>query len=227
MSDQDVRILIIDDEAAIRTILRVNLESGGFRVDEADTGEAGLARTAAFHPHMIILDLGLPDISGLEVLKQLRTWTSIPILILTVTDDIATKVQLLDAGADDFLTKPFNIPELLARVRVGLRNRRALEATPVFNSGGLEIDLNKATVKREGEEIRLTTTEFELLKVLVREQGKVVPQKKLLSEVWGPAMSHQVHYLRIYFAQIRKKIERDPSAPEHILTEPGVGYRIV
>jgi two-component system KDP operon response regulator KdpE len=227
MSADEVRILIIDDEPTIRGVLKLNLKTAGFRVAEADSGKAGLELTASFHPHLVILDLGLPDINGLEVLKQLRRWTAIPILILTVTDDSATKVSLLDAGADDYLTKPFGMPELLARVRVGLRNRRSLEATPVFTSGSLEIDLNLRTVKISGREVKFTATEFELLKILVRDHGKVVPQQQLLTEVWGAMSSHQSHYLRIYFAQIRKKIEDDPSAPQHILTEPGVGYRIV
>lgn len=227
MSSDEIRILVIDDEAAIRNMLRVNLEGSGFKVESADTGQAGLDRTASFHPHLILLDLGLPDMNGMEVLKRLRSWTSIPILILTVTDDSATKVNLLDAGADDYLTKPFVIPELMARVRVGLRNRRALEATPVFRSGSLEIDVNNRTVRVDGREVKFTATEFELMKVLVRDQGKVVSQSQLLKEVWGPMASDQSHYLRIYFAQIRKKIEVDPSSPKHIITEPGVGYRLV
>ena len=227
MSTEEVRILVIDDEPAIRSVLRLNLESNGFKVKEADSGKAGLEKTASYHPHLVILDLGLPDMNGLDVLKSLRTWTTIPILILTVTDDAGTKVALLDAGADDYLTKPFGMPELLARVRVGLRNRRSLEATPLFVSGELAIDLNLRTVKRAGKEIKLTATEFALIKILVRDHGKVVPQQQLLTEVWGVLSSQQSHYLRIYFAQIRKKIEVDPSSPQHILTEPGVGYRIV
>lgn len=224
---EEMRILIVDDEAAIRNMLCLNLESHGFKVDTANSGLAGLEKAASFHPHLIILDLGLPDIGGLEVLKRLRQWTSIPILILTVTDDESAKVTLLDAGADDYLTKPFGVPELMARIRVGLRNRRAIEATPVFKSGELEIDLNTGAVMANGNEVKLTNTEFEIIKILVREQGKVVPQQKLLSDVWGAASVHQSHYLRIYIAQLRKKIEANPSTPKHILTEPGVGYRII
>lgn len=227
MSTDETRILVIDDEAPIRNLLRLNLEKHGFRIGEADSGKAGLEKAASFHPHLVILDLGLPDMSGLDVLKHLRKWTAIPILILTVTDEEATKVSLLDAGADDYLTKPFSIPELLARIRVGLRNRRVLEATPVFHSGALDVDLNLGTVKVNGVEVKLTSTEFELLKVLVRENGKVVPQQQLLKEVWGPAAVEESHYLRIYVGQLRKKIEADSSAPKHIVTEPGVGYRLV
>ena len=227
MSADEVRILIVDDELAIRNVLRLTLESQKFRIEEAETGAKGLEKAASFHPHFIILDLGLPDMNGLEVLKRLRTWTTIPILILTVTDEEALKVALLDAGADDYLTKPFGGPELLARIRVGLRNRRSIEATPVFESGTLRIDLNAMTVFRENEQIKLTTTEFELLKALVRDQGKPVSQAKLLTSVWGANAVHQPHYLRIYIAQLRKKIEHDPSSPKHILTESGIGYRIV
>ena len=227
LKKDEVRILVIDDEPVIRNMLRLNLESAGFKIGEADSGHSGLELAATFHPHLIILDLGLPDIDGLEVLKRLRTWTSIPILILTVTDDEEMKVSLLDAGADDYLTKPFSLPELMARIRVGLRNRRSLEATPVFQSGELEVDINGATVKVSGREVKLTTTEYELLKILVREQGKVVPQHLLLVGVWGPNAAEQFHYLRIYIGQLRKKIEVAPSTPKHILTEPGVGYRLV
>lgn len=227
MIEPKLRILIIDDEASIRNLLRINLENHDFTMDEAENGKKGAAQAATFHPHLIILDLGLPDMSGLEVLKQLRAWTTIPIIILTVTDDEETKVKLLDAGADDYLTKPFGIPELLARVRVCLRHHQKAEATPVFTSGKLSIDLNQKTVQQRGHAVKLTTTEFALLALLVRHQGKVVPQTQILTEVWGPNAKEFTHYLRIYIGQLRKKIEKDPSSPKHILTEPGVGYRIV
>jgi len=227
MIAEPVRILVIDDEPAIRNLLRLNLESQGFVMTQAETGEAGLRAAEIFHPHLIILDLGLPDLSGFEVLKRFRAWTSIPILILTAAEDEDTKVDLLDAGADDYLTKPFGIPELLARIRVGLRNRRAIEATPVFRSGSLQVDVNQSICKMGDTVVKLTATELELLKILVREQGRVVSQKQLLTEVWGPHSLEQTQYLRIYIAQLRKKIELNPSSPQHILTEPGVGYRIV
>lgn len=227
MSADEIRILIIDDEPAIRNVLRLTLETQDFKIKDADSGTKGLELAASYHPNFIILDLGLPDMNGLEVLKHLRTWTTIPILILTVTDDEATKVALLDAGADDYLTKPFGAQELLARVRVGLRNRRSGEATPVFESGNLKIDLNASTVAIGGELVRLTATEFELLKSLVRDHGKPVSQARLLTDVWGANAVSQPHYLRIYIAQLRKKIEQDPSSPTHILTDSGIGYRIV
>jgi len=221
------RILIVDDEPAIRDLLRINLGTHDFETSEASTGEVGLKKAADFHPHLIIVDLGLPGLGGLEVLKKLRSWTTIPIIILTVTDDEKTKVTLLDAGADDYLTKPFGIPELLARVRVALRHHNKVEATPIFKSGDLEIDLNQHLVKVQNKTVKLTSTEFALLGHLVRNQGKVVPQTQLLIDIWGPNSADQVHYLRIYIGQLRKKIEKNSSNPEHVLTEPGVGYRIV
>lgn len=227
MSEKKVRILIVDDESAIRNILRVSLVNEGFEIAEAGSGKDGLERAAEFHPHLIILDLGLPDLNGLEVLKSLRKWTTIPVIILTVTDDEPTKVALLDAGADDYLTKPFGTPELLARVRVSLRHHGAVEATPIFISGDLEVDLNRRQVKSRSETVKLTATEYDLLSVLIRNHGRVVPQVQLLTGVWGKAAADQSHYLRIYIAQLRKKIEIDSAHPLHILTEPGIGYRIV
>ncbi len=223
----DVRILIVDDEPAIRNLLKISFLSGGFKVEEAENGEQGLKRASEFHPHLIILDLGLPDIDGLYLLKELRKWTKVPVIVLTVSDDEKSKVTLLDAGADDYLTKPFGVPELLARVRVALRNHGLVEATPIFKSKGLEVDLNQRSVKVDNIAVKLTNTEFELLAVLVRENGKVIPQVQILKQIWGAAFKDQIHYLRIYINQLRKKIELDPSHPEHIITEPGVGYRIV
>jgi two-component system KDP operon response regulator KdpE len=224
--DGKARILIIDDELAIRNLLRLSLTNQGFEIADADRGQLGLDKATEFHPHLIILDLGLPDMGGLEVLKGLRKWTTIPVIILTVNDDETTKVALLDAGADDYLTKPFGTPELLARVRVALR-RHGQEATPVFKSGDLEIDLSVRQVKVGSLNVKLTATEFELLSVLVRNQGRVVPQAQLLTEVWGKFATEETHYLRIYVGQLRKKIESDSSHPKHILTDPGIGYRIV
>ena len=220
------RILIVDDEPAIRNILRLSLMNQGFEIAEAENGQNALDQAAQFHPHLVILDLGLQDMNGLEVLKSLRQWTTVPVIVLTVSDEESTKVALLDAGADDYLTKPFGTPELLARVRVSLRNHGAVEATPIFKSGDLEIDLSKREVKIKTELIKLTATEFNLLSILVRNQGKVVPQTQLLKGVWGEHASDQTHYLRIYVAQLRKKIEIDTAHPQHILTEPGIGYRI-
>lgn len=227
MTEAKPRVLVIDDEAAIRKMLHLSLVNQGFELAEADSGRGGLDKAAEFHPHIVILDLGLPDISGLEVLKSLRKWTAIPVIILTVTDDESTKVLLLDAGADDYLTKPFGTPELLARIRVSLRHHNSLEATPIFKSGDLEVDLNKRQVKVGLEIVKLTATEYDLLSALIRNPGKVVPQAQLLEGVWGKNAADQTHYLRIYVAQLRKKIEVDTSHPAHILTEPGIGYRIV
>lgn len=220
------RILVIDDEAAIRKLLKANLEAHSYDVHGAESGAAGLEAATEFHPNAVILDLGLPDMNGLDVLKKLREWTQVPVIVLTVSDDEGTKVRLLDAGADDYLTKPFSLPELLARVRVVLRTRN-MEATPVFHSGDLDVDLNRHEVKVDGGVVKLTTTEFAILSRLVRGNGKVVPQTQLLTEIWGPNAADQSHYLRIYVGHLRKKLEKDPSSPKHLLTEPGVGYRLV
>lgn len=223
----DVRVLVIDDEASIRHLLKGSLSTHGYVVGEAENGAVGIQKAAEFHPHLIILDLSLPDIQGIEILKELRKWTKVPILVLTVSDDEKTKVRLLDAGADDYLTKPFSVPELLARMRVARRNIGMIEATPIFSSGNLEVDLNHRTVKVDGEIVKLTHTEFQVLAVLVRERGKVVPQSQILREIWGPASQEEGHYLRIYINQLRKKLEAEASHPKHIITEPGVGYRLI
>lgn len=223
----EVRILIIDDEAAIRNLLKTNLAPKGYKVQEATDGLSGIRSAKDFHPHLILLDLGLPDMHGSEVLKELRTWSRVPIIILTVTDSEDTKVRLLDAGADDYLTKPFGVKELDARVRVALRNVGLIEATPVFKSAELEIDISNRIVKVRNEEVKLTNTEFEVLLRLARDPGKVIAQAVLLKQVWGVTSEGQSHYLRIYINQLRKKLEQNPTQPEHILTEPGVGYRLI
>lgn len=220
------KILIIDDEAAVRNVVKLALTAGHI-LSEAANGAEGLEKASSFHPNVVILDLGLPDMNGLEVLKKLRSWTTIPIIILTVTDDEKTKVALLDAGADDYLTKPFGPEELQARIRVALRHTGLIEATPVFQSGNLSVDLNQKSVLVSGVPVKLTNTEYEVLARLVRDHGKVVPQIQLLRQIWGTAEKDQSHYLRIYINQLRKKIELNPSEPIHILTEPGVGYRLV
>jgi two-component system, OmpR family, KDP operon response regulator KdpE len=221
------RILIIDDEAAVRNVVKMALANAGHSIAEAATGAEGLDKASSFHPNLIILDLGLPDLNGREVLKQLRSWTTIPVIVLTVTDDEKTKVALLDSGADDYLTKPFGPDELLARIRVALRHTGMIEATPIFESGDLKVDLNKKTVLVSENQIRLTSTEYAVLSRLVRDHGKVVSQIQLLKEIWGTTAKDQSHYLRIYINQLRKKIESNPSEPVHILTEPGVGYRLI
>jgi two-component system KDP operon response regulator KdpE len=221
------RILVVDDESAIRDMLSVHLSANDFQVGLAVNGSDALMKASEFHPHLIILDLGLPDMNGLIVLQKLRVWTDIPVVVLTVNDDEQKKVELLDAGADDYLTKPFSVPELLARIRVGLRRHHLAEATPIFKSGNLEVDLNQHKVKVGGLLVKLTSTEYELLSRLIRENGRVVPQSQLLNDVWGPQSLDQIQYLRIYIGLLRKKLEADPSAPAHILTEPGVGYRLI
>jgi two-component system KDP operon response regulator KdpE len=223
----DIRILIIDDEPTIRNVLKLSLEANGYSICEASSGKSGIIKCSDFHPHLVILDLGLPDLNGLEVLKELRKWSRVPIIILTVTDDEQTKVRLLDAGADDYLTKPFGAKELLARVRVALRNVGLIEATPIFKSEDLEVDLSQRKISVAGKEIKLTVTEYKVLSRLVRDHGKVIPQAQLLKQIWGSLAEEESHYLRIYINQLRKKIEINPSEPKHILTEPGVGYRII
>ncbi len=225
--NNDIRILLIDDEQAIRKIVRMSLEANGYQISEAIDGKSGIEKVSHFHPHLVLLDLGLPDINGLDVLKALRKWTRVPIIILTVTDQEQVKVQLLDAGADDYLTKPFGTNELLARVRVALRNIGLIEATPVFKSDELEVDLSRRNVIVSGKEVKLTATEYEVLSRLVRDHGKVVSQTQLLKQIWGSLAEDQSHYLRIYVNQLRKKIEKNPSEPKHLLTEPGVGYRLI
>ncbi len=227
MAEMKPRVLIIDDEPSIRTMLKAALTAHGYEVFEAATGAEGVSSASVFHPHLIILDLGLPDISGVQVLQQLRSWTMVPVIVLTVTDAEDSKVSLLDKGADDYLTKPFGLQELLARIRVGLRNKDLIEATPTFSSGDLYVDLNAHKVLVNGIPAKLTTTEYELLSHLIRSRGKVVSQNQLLKEIWGPNAEDQGHYLRIYIGQLRKKLESDPSSPKHIITEPGVGYRII
>ena len=220
------RVLVIDDEQAIRKLLKASLESAGYQVFEAKNAEDGLREAIAQRPELVVLDLGLPDKGGAEVLKRLREWSQVPVLILTVQDDEAEKVALLDAGADDYLTKPFGVPELLARLRVLERHSQRSEGEPVHKFGDLAIDLGAHVVKLKGSELRLTSTEFEFLKVLAQHAGKVVTQRQILKEVWGPNSVEHTHYLRIYAAQLRKKIEADPANPQWIITEPGVGYRL-
>jgi two-component system KDP operon response regulator KdpE len=221
-----VRILVIDDELAIRRLLKISLEAEGHIYIEAGTGRAGLVAAATQRPDIVILDLGLPDMDGSVVLNRLREWSPVPVIVLTVKDSETDKVALLNAGADDYLTKPFGVPELLARVRVALRHRQSAIAEPVLRTADLQIDFTDRTVSIRGELVRLTATEYELLKILAQHAGKVVTQRQLLRDVWGPQAVDQSQYLRVYIAQLRKKLERDPSSPDLIITEPGVGYRL-
>jgi len=220
------RVLVIDDERAIRRMLRVSLESEGYQVVEADSGEEGLVLAANARPELILLDLGLPDLGGEMVLRRLREWSKVPVIILTVRDRDADKVELLDAGADDYVTKPFSPPELLARMRAALRHVSAGAGASTITSGLLEIDLARRVVLRDRKEIHLTATEYEILRHLALNLGKVVTQRQLLLQVWGPQAVEQTQYLRVHVGQIRKKIEADPSRPQLLITEPGVGYRL-
>jgi len=219
-------VLIIDDEVQIRRLLRVTLEANGYRVLEAASGPDGLAEAAQRNPGVIILDLGLPGMDGLTVLKRLREWSRAPVLVLSVQEGEADKVSALDNGADDYMTKPFSTAELLARLRVVQRHAQPEAANAVFRSGDLEMDLAARKVMVRGQEIKMTPTEYSFLRLLARNAGKVVTHRQILKEVWGPAYGEQTHYLRVYVAHLREKIEADPARPELLLTEPGVGYRL-
>lgn len=221
------KILIVEDEISIRRFLKFSLESHSLSVVEALSGKEGISLAASHKPDAIILDIGLPDIDGFEVIKQLREWSTTPIIILTVHDQEEEKVRALDLGADDYLTKPFGVPELLARIRVVLRRiSTEIAADPVFLSGSFEMDRSAHVVRVSGKEIHLTSTEYDLLSVLIRHAGKVVTHRMLLKEVWGPNSVEHVQYLRVYMGQIRKKLKTSEGSPELISTEPGVGYRL-
>jgi two-component system KDP operon response regulator KdpE len=220
-------VLVIDDEVQIRRLLRVTLEANGYRVLEAATGGDGIVEAAQRKPDAIVLDLGLPDLDGLVALKRLREWSRVPVLILTVRDADDEKVAALDSGADDYVTKPFSTAELLARLRVALRHAQPLPENAVFRSGDLEVDLASRQITVRGKQVKLTPTEYAFLRLLVRNAGRVVTQRQILTEVWGPKAVEQTHYLRVYAAHLREKLERDPARPELILTEPGVGYRLI
>lgn len=217
--------LIVDDEIQIRRLLRVALENAGYTVRETETGQQGLAEVAYARPDVVLLDLGLPDLDGLEVLRRLREWSEVPVVILSVRDAEAEKVAALDAGADDYVTKPFSTPELLARLRVAQRRRRPAEETAIFSHSGLLVDLTARRVTRDGEEVKLTATEYALLRLFVRHAGRVLTHRHILREVWGPKSEEHRQYLRVYVTHLRQKIERDPHAPALILTETGIGYR--
>ncbi len=218
--------LIIDDEKQIRRLLRVVLETDGYEVREAESGTLGLAEAAARPPEIILLDLGLPDLDGLEVLQRLREWSTTPVLILSVRDEEARKVAALDAGAEDYVTKPFSTAELLARLRAAQRKLRPADEVSVFQHGDLAVDLAARVVTRAGVEIKLTATEYALLRLLVRHGGRVLTHRHILREIWGPNSEEHRQYLRVYVTHLRKKIEPDPTRPSLIKTEPGIGYRL-
>jgi two-component system KDP operon response regulator KdpE len=221
------RALIVDDEAAIRRVLQTALKPHGIEVFEASTGREGIAQAIACRPHFILLDLGLPDGEGLDVLSKLRDWYKAPILILSVRDQEETIVSALDSGADDYLTKPFNVNELLARIRVAERHYLTDKVGPVVTSGNVTVNLADHLVCKNSQEIRLTVTEYDVLKVLAQNAGRVLTHRQLLQSVWGPNASEHVQYLRVYIAHLRQKLEEDPNRPKILITEPGVGYRFV
>jgi two-component system KDP operon response regulator KdpE len=220
-------VLVIDDEAQICRLLHVTLEAGGYRVFDAASGQDGLVQAAQRRPDAILLDLGLPDLEGAAVLKRIREWSRVPIIILSVHDQEEAKVAALDSGADDYVTKPFNSAELLARLRSALRHAQPQGVNAIFNAGSLEVDLSKRLVLKDGVEVKLTPIEYSLLRLLVTHAGKVLTHRLLLTEVWGAKAVEQSHYLRVHIAHLREKLEANPSAPELILTEPAVGYRLV
>jgi two-component system KDP operon response regulator KdpE len=219
-------VLIVDDERAIRRFLRVSLEAHQHTVFEATNGQEALMAVVTHRPDLIILDLGLPDIDGLEVTRQLREWTQTPIIILSVREHETDKIAALDAGADDYLTKPFSVGELMARLRVALRHAGPREDSPVFTTGGLLVDLARRVVTVNGREVQLTPTEYDLLKLLVMHAGKVLTHHQILRQVWGLGYDEETHLLRVNISNLRRKIEADPARPVYILTEPGVGYRL-
>jgi two-component system KDP operon response regulator KdpE len=229
MTDAGPSVLVIEDEPQMRRFLRSALEGHGYRVVEVGTAREGLAQAAGRNPDVILLDLGLPDGDGLDVTRRLREWAATPIIVLSARGFEQDKIRALDAGADDYLTKPFGIGELLARIRVALRHAASPPgelADPVFTQGALTVDLARRQVFVGGDEVHLTPTEYKLLTLLVRHAGKVITQRQALKEVWGPNYASQTHYLRVYMAQLRHKLERDPARPRLLLTEPGVGYRL-
>ncbi|QFU87422.1 response regulator [Amycolatopsis sp. YIM 10] len=221
-------VLVVDDEPQIVRALRINLSARGYKVITAHDGSAALRAVAETKPDVVVLDLGLPDMDGNEVIAGLRGWTTVPIIVLSARGDSADKVEALDAGADDYVTKPFGMDELLARLRAAVRRSAvtgAEDGSAVVETDAFTIDLAAKKVLRDGAEVHLTKTEWGVLELLVRNRGRLVAQKQLLHEVWGPSYDTESHYLRVYLAQLRRKLEPEPSRPRHLLTEPGMGYR--
>ncbi|MGH3582482.1 MAG: response regulator [Mycobacterium sp.] len=220
------RVLVIDDEKQILRALRINLSVRGYEVFTAATGAEALRVAADHRPEVVILDLGLPDMSGIEVLEGLRGWLTAPVIVLSARTDSSDKVEALDAGADDYVTKPFGMDEFLARLRAAVRRGAKVEVDePVVETDSFTVDLATKKVTKDGTEVHLTPTEWGMLEMLVRNRGKLVGREELLKEVWGPAYAKETHYLRVYLAQLRRKLEANPSQPKHLLTEAGMGYR--
>lgn len=226
MSETMPRVLVVDDERPIRRFLRTSLTVNGYTVFEANNGREALAAVTAHRPDVIILDLGLPDMDGVEVTEQVREWSHVPIIILSVREHEEDKIAALDAGADDYLTKPFGVGELLARIRVALRRVAQPATEPVFTNRELVVDLGRRLVTMAGSEVQLTPTEYDLLRVLVTHAGKVLTHQHLLRQVWGIGYEGEVHLLRVNVSNLRHKLEPEPARPQYIITEPGVGYRL-
>jgi two-component system, OmpR family, KDP operon response regulator KdpE len=219
-------IVVIEDDPQIRHFVRATLQTQGFNTVDVDTGKEGLSAVATQQPHLVVLDLGLPDADGLDVIRELRSWTQVPIIVLSARTSETMKVAALDAGADDYLTKPFGVSELLARLRAQLRRTTSSLDVPVISFGDITVDLGKREVTRAGEPVRLTPTEYKLLTALMRHAGRVLTHRQLLRDVWGPEQVDNAHYLRVYMGHLRHKLEKDPAQPEYILTETAVGYRL-
>jgi two-component system KDP operon response regulator KdpE len=229
MSDSKIHIVLIEDEKQIRRFLSAALEAEGMNVYEAETGKQGLIVCATRKPDLLIVDLGLPDIDGLEVIRDVRSWSEVPIIVLSARSQEHEKVSALDAGADDYLSKPFGAAELIARIRAHLRRRQPSSTSheALFQFGDVRVDFSLRTVTRAGEAVHLSPIEYRLLSVLARHVGKVMTHRQLLKEVWGPNNAENSHYLRIYMANLRQKLEQQPAQPQHLLTETGVGYRLL
>jgi two-component system KDP operon response regulator KdpE len=219
------RILVVDDELQIRRALDINLRAHGYEIDLADTGEAALTQAAAHVPDLVLLDLGLPGIDGLDVIRGLRGWTSVPIIVLSARDGDTDKVNALDLGADDYVMKPFSISELLARVRACLRRHQPVPEEPIVETPDFVVDLTAKRITRGDEIVHLTPTEWAIVELLVRHPGRLVTQRQMLQTVWGPAYERETNYLRVHLAAVRRKLEPDPGQPRYFLTEPGIGYR--
>jgi len=229
MSDAGPLVLVVEDEPQMRRFLRASLTSHGYRFIEAETAAAAVLLASSHNPDLVLMDLGLPDGDGIELTRQMREWTRVPIVVISARGREDDKVTALDAGADDYLTKPFGVNELLARMRVALRHSASAAsgdvARPVLESGGLRVDLVRREVTRDGQPVHLTPIEYKLLVLLAQNAGKVLTHRQILKEVWGPAYANQSHYVRVHMAELRKKVETDPARPRHIVTEQGVGYR--
>lgn len=221
-----MRVLVVDDDVQIIRAMRINLRARGYDVDTAGDGASALRLVEDHLPTVVLLDLGLPDMEGMEVIQRLRGWTQVPIIVLSARHSAVEKVRCLDLGADDYVTKPFGMDELLARMRAAERRAVQVEEAPVVRTEAFEVDLGAKRVLRDGEEVRLTPTEWHILEILARNVGRLVSQRRLLHDVWGPSYQHETNYLRVYLAQLRRKLEPDPSRPRHLITEAGRGYRL-